>query len=113
MNLILWFIIYIIAENEGDQEEYDYDDLDLGEESEDDTDDVEVEVNSTFSTSKKPYDRKPGIKLLFKFLWDNKPDKIKRKEITLPSNQGGLNMIDIEFVIASLKITWLRRLLTQ
>ena len=48
--------------------------------------------------------------LLFKFLWDNKPDKLKRDIVTLPTYKGGLNMINIEQFITSLKITWLRRL---
>ena len=39
------------------------------------------------------------ITILLKFLWDNKPDKTKRKEITLPIKQDGINMIDIEFFI--------------
>ena len=47
---------------------------------------------------------------LFKFLWDNKPDKIKREQATLPTSIGGLNMINIEDFIKALKITWIRRL---
>ena len=49
--------------------------------------------------------------LLFKFLWDNKPDKLKRTQVTLPTSKGGLNMINIEQFIESIKITWLRRLI--
>ena len=49
--------------------------------------------------------------ILFKFLWDNKPDKLKREQITLPTRQGGLNMINIDHFITSLKITWVRRLI--
>ena len=48
--------------------------------------------------------------LLFKFLWNNKPDKIKRKCITQNYKEGGLKMIDIRNFIKSLKITWVRRL---
>ena len=47
---------------------------------------------------------------LFKFLWDNKPDKIKRNQSTLPTSMGGINMINIEHFITALKITWIRRL---
>ena len=47
---------------------------------------------------------------LFRFLWDNKPDKIKREQSFLPSFSGGLNMINIEHFIKALKITWIRRL---
>ena len=48
--------------------------------------------------------------LLFKFLWHNKPDKIKRKCITQSYGRGGLKMIDIRNFIKSLKITWVRRI---
>ena len=48
--------------------------------------------------------------MLFKFLWDDKPDKLKREQICLPYHQGGLNMINIKSFIASLKISWIRRL---
>ena len=49
---------------------------------------------------------------LFKFLWDNKPDKIKREQASLPTYMGGLNMINIEHFIMALKITWIRRLIS-
>ena len=49
--------------------------------------------------------------ILFKFLWANKPDKLKRVQVTLPTQQGGLKMINIEHFIMSLKITWIRRLI--
>ena len=49
--------------------------------------------------------------LMFKFLWDNKPEKISRKQITQSYTQGGLNMINLEYFIESLKISWIRRLL--
>ena len=44
--------------------------------------------------------------LLFKFLWDNKPHKLKRNHVTLATSKGGLNMINIEQFIESLKITY-------
>jgi hypothetical protein len=31
----------------------------------------------------------------FKFLWKNKPDRMKRVDTMLPLNKGGLNMPDI------------------
>ena len=49
--------------------------------------------------------------ILFKFLWDDKLDKLKREVVTLHTHQGGLNMINIEHFITSLKITWIRRLI--
>ena len=51
--------------------------------------------------------------LFFKFLWDNKPDKIKREYVTQPVEGGGLGMLDLKIFIKSLKVTWLRRLLTS
>ena len=54
------------------------------------------------------------IQLLFyKFLWENKPDKIKREYVTQPVECGGLGMLDLTIFIKSLKVTWLRRLLTN
>ena len=47
----------------------------------------------------------------FNFLWNGKPDRMKRIEAGLPSEKGGLNMPDIEAFWASLKMTWARRLL--
>ena len=36
------------------------------------------------------------IDSMFKFIWDNKPDKIKRKQITKDYKNGGLKMIDLK-----------------
>ena len=47
---------------------------------------------------------------LFAFLWDNKPDKIKREYITQDYINGGLRMVNIESFIQSLKLTWMNRL---
>ena len=51
--------------------------------------------------------------LLFDFLWDGKPDKIKRKDAILKFEKGGLGMISIESFDKALKLTWLRRMLTS
>ena len=48
----------------------------------------------------------------FDFLWDGKPDKIKREIAKLKLEQGGLGMIDIVLFDKALKLTWIRRLLT-
>ena len=42
---------------------------------------------------------------LFTFLWDNKPDKIKREYVTQDYINGGLRMVNIECFIQSLKLT--------
>ena len=48
--------------------------------------------------------------LFFKFIWQNKPDKVKRDLIIQNYRNGGLNMINISNYITSLKCTWIRRL---
>ena len=49
----------------------------------------------------------------FNFLWKNKPDRIKRCEVTLPYDKGGLNMPDIDSFWSSLKMSWSRRLMDE
>ena len=46
--------------------------------------------------------------LLFDFLWDGKPDKIKRKDAILKFEKGGLGMISIESFDKDLKLTRLK-----
>ena len=46
----------------------------------------------------------------YKFLWSNKPDRIKRVDTVLPISSGGLNMPDIQSFWESLKCSWARRL---
>ena len=49
-------------------------------------------------------------KLFYGFLWDNKPDKLKRDIITRDIKAGGLKMVDVETMIYSLKIKWAKKL---
>ena len=49
--------------------------------------------------------------ILYKFLWDNKPDKVKRKIINEPIKNGGLNMPDLNKLMLSIKTSWFRRLI--
>ena len=49
--------------------------------------------------------------ILYKFIWNNKPDKISRENIQQDFVFGGLRMTNITFFIKSLKLTWLRRIL--
>ena len=49
--------------------------------------------------------------IMFNFIWDGKPDKIKRDTLMQDYGQGGLKMIDIENFILSLKVSWVKRLL--
>ena len=47
---------------------------------------------------------------LFSFLWSDKPAKIKRTVVCRTYTEGGLQMIDVHAYIASLKLSWLKRL---
>ena len=49
-------------------------------------------------------------KMLFNFLWSNKPAKIKRNTIIGPIELGGLGMIDVYAVHTAAKCSWIRRL---
>lgn len=48
-------------------------------------------------------------KIFYKFLWNSGPDRIKRSVIIKDLNVGGLRMININYFIKALKISWLRR----
>ena len=48
----------------------------------------------------------------YHFLWEGKPDKIKRANITQTYVQGGLKMINLENFVKAMKCTWIRRLIT-
>ena len=43
-------------------------------------------------------------RIIFNFIWDGKPAKIKKKTIIAERKHGGLKMIDFE-----LKIAWIKR----
>ena len=45
--------------------------------------------------------------LLYKFIWNNKRDKIKRKEVNQDYTLIGGNMIDITVQIKALKLSWI------
>ena len=49
--------------------------------------------------------------IFYKFLWNNKPDKIKRGTVCSSYAGGGLKMIDINEFIKSLKVCWIRRII--
>lgn len=50
---------------------------------------------------------------IFRFLWKNKRDKIKRTSIYQDLSKGGLRMVDIELTIKSLRLAWIKRLLSR
>ena len=41
--------------------------------------------------------------ICFKFIWNFKPEKVKRQTIVLPVDKGGLNMVDFSIVDNPLK----------
>ena len=45
----------------------------------------------------------------FNFIWDGKPDKIKRDVIYKDFAEGGLRMVNVECFINALKTTWIRK----
>ncbi len=49
-------------------------------------------------------------KMLFDYLWDNKPSKIKRSTIIANIEDGGLGMIDVYEVHNAAKCGWIKRL---
>ena len=53
------------------------------------------------------------LNILFKFVWNQKPDRIKRTTMYIPIKEGGLGMIDIFNYVKALKITWIKRLKFQ
>ena len=48
---------------------------------------------------------------LFNFVWNNKPDKIKRNSVVQDYKNGGLKMIDFKNFMIALKSSWIRRLI--
>ena len=44
--------------------------------------------------------------MFYKFIWEDKPDKIIRKQLTRGYIQGGLKMLDLTWFIKGLKISW-------
>ena len=50
-------------------------------------------------------------KIMYSFIWDSKPDKIKRSTLIQNYEKGGIKMINIEKFIMSLKVTWVKKIL--
>ena len=48
--------------------------------------------------------------IMYDFLWDKKPAKIKRDTIIQQYEDGGLKMVEIEKFINSLKCSWIKRI---
>ncbi len=49
---------------------------------------------------------------LYKFIWDNKPDKVKRNIMIQNYDNGGLKMIDLDMCIKSIHVKWIKEYLS-
>ena len=49
----------------------------------------------------------------FKFIWKGKPDKISRKQVVCKYENGGLKMVYVRHFSRALKLTWIRRILSN
>ena len=49
--------------------------------------------------------------LLFIYLWDNKPDKVKRSCVTQDYRNFGLRMVDLKSHINAIKLLWISKLI--
>lgn len=52
-------------------------------------------------------------KILFPFVWNKKREWLARSSLTQPADQGGLGVVDVHRKISSLRVIWIRRLLTN
>ena len=48
-------------------------------------------------------------KLLYQFIWNSNKEKVKRSVCINSISKGGLNMIDLESKVRSLKLAWIRK----
>ena len=48
--------------------------------------------------------------LMYDFIWDGKPENIKRDILTMGYESGGLKMIDLDKSIKSPKLCWIKRM---
>ena len=62
-----------------------------------------VPVSEPFITSVNDY--------FYNFLWEGKPDKIKRKTIEMEFDRGGLKMVNFKAMMKATKCMWVKRLL--
>ena len=82
-----------------------------------------ISIVKTFGLSKLTYNAsvlvipehfiKETEKLIFDFIWDGKPAKIKKSTIIGEKKQCGLKMIDFNIMNKALKVAWIPRLQTR
>lgn len=51
--------------------------------------------------------------VLFRFLWKNRSDQVKRTKVVQGYGQDGLQMVDLSSFIKSMKVGWMKRLYTS
>ena len=51
--------------------------------------------------------------MLFRFLWKDKRDKIKRKQMIQSYENGGVKMIDVRSQLETFQIKWVQRLISS
>ena len=51
-------------------------------------------------------------KYIFEFMWNGKPDKIKRNIMLLAKEHGGMAVPDIMMKNIALKVAWVQRIVT-
>ena len=49
--------------------------------------------------------------ILFSYIWNNQPEKIKRSTLITPVKEGGLAMVDVHALHVTAKCSWLKGLL--
>jgi hypothetical protein len=52
-------------------------------------------------------------KLFLRFLWGDKPRKVKRLTTELKIMDGGLNMINVDYMARALKATWIHKIFSE
>ena len=53
------------------------------------------------------------VSKIYSFIWDNKPDKVKRQVLSQNCDMGGLKMLNIKMYIKGLKLSWIRRIIKK
>lgn len=48
----------------------------------------------------------------YKFIWNNKPEKVSRETLTADIEIGGLKMINFEYIFKAQKVMWAKRLVS-
>ena len=71
-----------------------------------------VYLSSVLPTPPPKYAYEKQIeKLIFRFLWNEKPDKIKRRVLYNTKENGGLNIPNFKMMNIAAKVTWVKRYL--